>query len=184
MMTTPWNLTWLASMLLLAACAARPVSTRGDVAVAPVEPPDAQRHVQATGEKFEIGDVVPDSRRNPDYPAALLSRHLPHVALCVELSIDTTGRVTHTTPIIVPPRCVALPPRIEAALKAAVDAAVLQWEFLPSHVCRRAVGDEDDGVCADDDPTRIALPMLRAYRFVFTQSADGARVSGEEAAAD
>lgn len=172
-------------LLALCGCAAQPVSsTRGDVALTPVEPPDAARHVQASDETFEIGELLPDSRRNPEYPAALLARDLPEVVLCVEVSIDTAGRVTHTTPLLALPRCVAQSADIETALKTSIDAAVLQWELLPSYVCKRAFGVEDDGYCADDDPTRIAVPMLRGYRFVFTQSADGASVSGEETGAD
>jgi hypothetical protein len=172
-------------LLALCGCAAQPVSsTRGDVTLTPVEPPDTPRHVRASDETFEIGELLPDSRRNPEYPAALLARTLPEVVLCVEVSIDTAGRVTQTTPLLAPPRCASQPADIETALKTSVDAAVLQWEFLPSYVCKRAFGIEDDGYCADDDPTRIAVPMLRGYRFVFTQTADGASVRGEETAGD
>lgn len=170
----------------LAGCATRPVpsSVSGEVALAPVEPPDAQRHVHAAGEKYEVGEVLPSSRRNPDYPTALLARVLPRIALCIEVSIDTHGRVDSTRTLVAAERCPAQPPDIEAPLKAAIDAALLHWEYLPSYVCRLQPGTEDDGYCADDDPSRIAIPMLQAYRFVFTQTPDGPRVETDDAAPD
>lgn len=178
----PLRCTITAIGLLLAGCATAPdpARTRGDVALTPVEPPDAQRHEASANEEYEVGELLPDTRRNPDYPAALLARPLPELAQCVELSISPAGRVEHTRILADGERCPTQPLDIAAALQTAIDAAVLQWEFLPSYVCKRPFGVEDDGYCEDDDPTRIAIGMLRGYRFVFTQTPDGPRVGSDD----
>lgn len=169
--------------VLIAACAApapRSMPVDGNVAIDTVEPPDADRHELRDNEDFVVGQVLPDSRPMPQYPSDLLGQSLSMVALCVELSIDTGGHVLSTQPLVTGTRCPHHDPALQALLKHAIDAAVLQWRYAPSLACEIPPDAIPDGTCAAAGNATIAVPMLRAYRFVFRQTSAGASVQGEE----
>lgn len=177
---------FLVPLLLLAACAATPsrdgTSPTGDVSLAAIEPPGAERHAMAGDEDFQMGvPLYSDERDMPVYPEAWLGRAPERLEICVELTVDERGGIEATRPLREMPGCDTAHGEMADAFNAAVAQAVQTWRFTPSVVCRLQPGETPRGECDDDAQAREAIAVLRAYRFVFEQRADGgARVGVSE----
>ena len=180
------RLSFLAVLPLLTACAATPsrdgANRTGDVSLASIEPPDAERHEVGGDEDFQMGvPIIDDSRVMPVYPDAWLGRAPQWLEICVELTVDERGGIEATRPLREMPGCGVAQGEMADAFDAAVVQAVQTWRFHPSIVCRLESGEVPRGECRDAQVNGEAVAVLRAYRFVFEQRADGgARVRVSE----
>lgn len=166
-------------VFLLAACATAPVpapAPSGDVRLESVRPPDADASPMPANEDMAGGAAVAASLRLPTYPPELLGHDLPLLDVCIELTIDPRGVVIAAEPIAVPDLCTIPPePLLEPVLRES-RTAVVGWRFLPTYACTLPDGAEADGSCDAAVGELEAVSSLRAYRFVFRQTAGGAEV--------
>lgn len=156
---------------LLAACSSTPPrDTRaGDVAIDVVEPKSAGRLSLAAGQRFVMGRAIADDRAMPAYPAHRLAEGLVPLTVCAELETGPDGDVTAVRRLTSAAGCAPAAAVDDADFFTAVEAAVSQWRYAPSWLCA------DDG--RDPDPPRdhcgdmpgTPIPLLRAYRFTFSQ---------------
>jgi hypothetical protein len=172
-------------VLVLAGCAAAPrpearrSESRGDVFYRAFDAPAEDRYRLREREDFRLGPVRPDTRVVPAYPAAWLERAPREVWICTELHIDEHG-VVFGSRALHPPPCNAAETDWDAEFRAAVDAATRQWNFEPSYRCVLAEGAERGGEC-EGARELTAVPVSRAFRFVFRRTARGGVVEGGEA---
>lgn len=159
-----------ALMLVLCACKAPGPVREGDVQIAPVRPDDAPTFTLASNQRFIFGRPIADRRAMPVYPAGALSARLPPVSVCVELETDAHGRVTAARPVRVAGACEVPPDALHAdGFQQAVHDAVMTWRYLPSLLCTGVSRAEPQDPDNCGSATAQAMPLLRAYRFVFTQ---------------
>ncbi len=170
----------LAVVAALAGCAAVTQRLSGDVSLAALEPPDAERHTMADDEDFRMGTpIFDDARAMPVYPSEWLTRAPAQVVACVELTIDERGEVESSRPLLEAPGCGALPGAMADAFHRSVADAVRSWRYTPSLLCRLHPDAVADGRC-EDPLAREAVAVLRGYRFVFARTAAGAEVGVSE----
>ena len=168
----------------LAGCAAthEPAATapgsRGDVFYRAFDAPAEDRYRLSDKEDFRLGGVQPDTRAVPEYPAAWLERAPREVWICTELHIDEQGAV-YGSRALHPSPCNAAETAWDAEFRAAVDAATRQWRFEPSYRCVLAEGGERGEECIGAREL-TAVPVSRAFRFVFRRTASGGTVEGGE----
>lgn len=170
---------------LLAGCAVvqapRPDAdpgSRGDVFYRSLDAPAEDRYRLQEREDFRLGRIQPDTRAVPAYPAAWLERAPREVWICTQLHIDEKGAVFGSRALH-PPPCSAAESAWDAQFRAAVDAATRQWRFEPSYRCVLAEGAARGGECAGAREL-TAVPVSRAFRFVFRRTARGGLVAGGE----
>ena len=157
----------LGAASIVGACQVGPTRV-GDVRIAPIEPPDALHLELESDEIFIVGAPFADDRRMPRYPTNLLAHRLPPVHLCAELETDTSGKVVASRAIAAP-GCNSPSGEHQAAFASAVSDAVLTWRYEPSYICSSAGTTSIQGGCGSEHAE--AIPLLRAYRFVFSQRA-------------
>ena len=167
----------LMALPLLVACAATPsrdgISQSGEVSLASIEPEDAERHTLGGDEDFQVGvPIFDDSRQMPAYPEAWLGRAPERLDICVELTVDERGGVESSRALRDVAGCDMAEGAMAEAFDAAVARAVRTWHFEPSVVCRLQPGEVPRGECGDAK-VRESVAVLRAYRFLFEQRADG-----------
>lgn len=172
---------WVAMGLALglAACATAPPSAtapRGDVRLEAVRPPEADEQALPANEDMAGGAAVTDSLRLPKYPPELLGRDVPELEVCIELTIDPRGVVIAAEAIAVPDLCVLPADDLLEPVLRESRTAVASWSFLPTYACTLPPGAVADGTCDAAVGELDAVSSLRAYRFVFRQTADGADV--------
>ena len=173
------------AVVLLAGCASSstrepaPVaSARGDVFYQSLDVATDDRYALREAEDFKLGGVSPDSRVVPVYPAAWLARAPKEVWLCTEVHVDEHGAVFGTRALH-PAPCSPAEAAWDGDFRAAVEHAVRQWKFEPSYQCTLPSGAEADGECRD--ATQLtAVPVSRAFRFVFRVTRRGGVVEGGE----
>jgi hypothetical protein len=174
-----------AILLFLAGCAstvpreeAGADSARGDVFYQSLDLASGDRYALREQEDFKVGGVRADSRVVPAYPAAWLSRAPKEVWVCTEVHVDEKGAVFGTRALH-PAPCSPAGTAWDADFRAAVDSAVRQWQFEPSYRCTLPSGVESRGECRD--ATQLtAVPISRAFRFVFRVTKRGGVVEGGE----
>jgi hypothetical protein len=178
----------LAISLLLAGCAAptrsarMPVERRGvdaDVFYRAIEPQGIERHALSEQEDFQLGAARPDDRAVPAYPARYLAQGPAQVEICSQVFVDGDGAVFGTAPHRDAEDCPTLPAEVDAAFRTASDQALRRWRFEPSYRCTLRDGEQRRRRC-DDAARREAVPVTRAYRFVFLRTERGVSVSGDE----
>ena len=152
--------------------------------IAPVRPDDAPTFTLAADQRFIFGRPIADRRAMPVYPASALEARLPPVSVCVELETDAQGQVTAARPIRVTGACELSVGALHAeAFQQAVHDAVMAWRYLPSLLCTGVSRSEAQDPDSCGSATAQAMPLLRAYRFVFTQR-DGEPTVGVGKVAD
>jgi len=173
----------LVIVALLAGCAGdgepRREASTGDVSYRPLDAPEQDRYRLAESEDFRLGKVQPDTRAVPAYPVAWLERAPRVVWICTELHVDERGTVYGTRGLY-PGDCNAAGTEWDADFRAAVDAATRRWVFEPSYRCVLAEGAERGGGC-EGARELLAVPVSRAYRFLFRRTAQGGVVEGGDA---
>ena len=167
---------------LLAGCAA-PASrqadpARGDVFYNALDVATDDRYRLKEEEDFRLGGVRPDTRVVPAYPQAWLARAPREVFICTEVHVDESGAVFGTRALH-PAPCSAAEAGWDADFRAEVERAVRQWRFEPSYQCTLPEGGEADGECRDAERL-VAVPVSRAFRFVFRWTQRGGVVEGGE----
>ena len=167
---------------LLAGCATpAPRGTdaaRGDVFYNALDLPTDDRYHLREQEDFRTGAVRPDTRVVPAYPASWLARAPREVFLCTEVHVDEQGAVFGTRAVHAE-RCSPPTAEWDADFRAEVERAVRQWRFEPSYQCTLPDGAEADGECRGAR-TLTAVPVSRAFRFVFRWTKRGGVVEGGE----
>jgi hypothetical protein len=175
-------------LLLLAACATSRTApdvvptqrdVDADVFYRAIEPQDVERHVLRREEDFHLGTPMRDQRVTPDYPAQFLHSAPARVEICAQAHVDASGAVFGTAVETGSGACPEHAPEIDAAFRAATHAALRQWRFEPSYRCTLRDGERRSQRC-DDAARREAVPVTRAYRFVFLRTERGVSVSGDE----
>ena len=170
----------LVMLAALAGCAAVETAddrgSRGEVSYRAMDAAE-DRYELREDEDFRTGAVRPDTRAVPVYPAQWLERAPREVWVCTELHIDAAGAV-YDARALHPPPCSAADAAWDADFRAAVRAATAQWVFEPSYRCRLRDGARADGECRDAEALE-AVPVSRAYRFLFRRTPQGGVVVGE-----
>lgn len=175
-----------ACVLLLAACASRPVIDEemagsynvdrqllapeqkgGAGAIAP--------YMLAATETFRMPE--PLQAPSPTLPVAYERQSLPPTTVCVRVIVTAEGSVQRVEPLLEHRGCGAGAEIDHAALlQAALDATV-RWTFSPAAICRFAVGMH---AAAAGDCTGAAevetVPVTLLYAFTFEVEKGKARV--------
>ena len=129
--------------------------------------PTETRLVLADNESYQ--PPLPDAgNAAPEYPAALLARHLPLQAVCIRLSIDEHGAVTDTAPVDQGPDC-TVGMDMESAFYAAAVEAVMRWRFEPAFRCVFPEGSAPEMGCGFTGTQEVPQAVSLVYRFVFEQ---------------
>jgi hypothetical protein len=105
----------------------------------------------------------------PAYPDSLLVRRLPPQAVCLRVSIDSTGSVLSTAPVAQMPHCPGQE-AVDAAFFASAAQAVAGWRFEPALRCvfpDAQTRENTYGSCGGYPETAEAVSLT--YRFVFEQ---------------
>ncbi|MEJ1250314.1 hypothetical protein WB794_11590 [Denitratimonas tolerans] len=168
-------------VLALTGCASLKPQASGEVSLASLEPPDAERHALSSGEDFRMGTpIAEDARAMPPYPAKWLERAPVRLEVCVEITVGERGEVESSRPLRDAPGCGMIEGEMARDFDAAVAQTVRTWRYMPSLLCRLVPGAEADGSCGNA-LERAPVPVLRAYRFVFERRAGAVHVGVSEA---
>ena len=96
--------------------------------------------------------------------------------MCIEVHVGEDGQVFGTRALH-PPGCSTATDAWDASFRAAAETAVRQWVFEPSYQCRLPKGAQADGECRDATAL-TAVPVSRAFRFLFRATRGGGVVEG------
>ncbi|WP_233171811.1 hypothetical protein [Dyella sp. ASV21] len=168
---------WLASTVLLAACASAPSNTASP---RPATEVDAAHRAADRGEvahyELALGQVstgaVPREHPAPVYPVALREARLPPQEISARLIVDAQGRVSE---VCIDGANPADP--LRSPFDAAIRAAALQWTFEPLMVSQWAA----DANGNTHEVGRQAQPFRFDVVFRFAWK-DGKPVTGADAA--
>ncbi len=169
------RIAWPAALAISLAGCITPTRTpmddprEGQVGFAEVDSavPTEARLVLADNESYQPPLPAADNAA-PEYPAALLSRHLPPQAVCVRIAIDEYGTVTTAAPVDQGPDC-NIGMDVESAFYAAAAETVKQWRFEPAFRCVFPEGGAPDMGCGFTDTQEVPQAVSLIYRFVFEQ---------------
>jgi hypothetical protein len=151
----------------------------GQVRLDAVEPDLAEHHELAPEQDFLVGPIVGETLLLPAYPADALRERRESVRLCMEIEVDETGTVIDSRPLPASSRCDEGSDRDLDAFVEVTRKVLAKWRFYPSLICTLAEVAQQDGSC-EGALFVEAVPMLRAYRFLFIQGPGGPRVSLED----
>jgi len=133
-----------------------------EVAYKAVDAPDA-RHYELREEENATIPVATDTAA-PEYPQAMITEHLAHVAVRAKVIVDTDGKVSevridHSSLV-----AAAYP----VAFDEAVRAATLEWRFAPLRIQEWADVLDEQGNVADSRIVKDeAKPLSLDYEFSF-----------------
>jgi len=155
--------------LLLTACALVQSlngsgSRSGHVSGALLEAPPAERYETQPGVRYDLPVPLSDNAE-PTYPSAMLSQHIPITMVRVRLMVDDEGHVYRM-------QSLGHIEETEQIFFAAVQTAVLKWQFFP--LVKVTDGPGNTVVTVAETSTNYAgqaakLPFHQDYAFSFEQ---------------
>jgi hypothetical protein len=140
--------------------------TRGVVAGTLIDPPASDRYVAEEGVRYEQPTAYFENA-HPEYPAALLSTHLPSFKVRIRVVVDETGHVTQIRRLEEDDS-----PGNVAAFES-TRAAVTGWRYLPLVRISPGPGsttlEYDPGLFSRYEGVAVALPFHQDYEFEYSQ---------------
>ena len=121
-----------------------------------VESPETKHYELRKEESF--ASPTPVEHLSPDYPATMISQHMPHVVVRTKVIVDEKGNVTEAR----------FPDASQPTFDDAVRAAVLKWHYTPFVVRRwEDVTDAEGNVTDSRIASEEAKPFSLDYDFTF-----------------
>jgi hypothetical protein len=171
---------------LFASCAA-PKSARVEGVASfqfvgdPAPPNQDAKPAQETGDLPQVADVLVPAEpigplASPVYPSAALGKTRYPTLVGVQIFVDESGRVTRIGPSL---RAISTPVAAAGDFLTAVEAAVMQWRFVPAERrrmkrVRGSLGAEDFWLVTQSQKTEYALDVT----FTFSTKGDVVMANG------
>jgi len=154
---------YLAISLLLG-CAA--TKSRPNSSYELMLPAGAETYTESDREVFRLGDRIGEPAL-PIYPSELVSKNLPEQQVCLEIDIDTAGRVFDSRPLYDTGNCPSKANHPDDSFLAATKQAVQQWRFEPARMCTFPDGAPKNDECQGTAVKVELVPIRLAFVFSF-----------------
>lgn len=163
---------YLSAALLLGCSATKP---RPNTSYEFIMPAGAETYTESDREVFRLGDRIGDPAL-PIYPSGLVFKHLPEQHVCIEIDIDTTGRVFDSRLLYDTGACPSAANHPDAAFLVATKQAVQQWRFGPARMCTFPEGMPKNDECEGKGVKVEPMPIRLAFVFSFAVENGGPTV--------
>jgi hypothetical protein len=167
--------------LVLVGCASSPAIRRATSSYQVIVPSGSERYKENKDQKFLLGDRIGIASL-PEYPQAAQANHIPVQIVCIEIDIDTDGRVFDSRPLYDVAGCPAKAESSSDLFLGSAQSAVKQWIFMPARMCTFPSGTETDDSCAGDNVTIEYVPVRLAFMFYFSVAEGQPHVTAHEVA--